>query len=113
MEFILIFFYFADISIAYPVLTPFFIADLLCEVDVMVIFAANATNSLSGVDSELVYNILKGLITPPFASPLDCIANELIYMRTQVSNLINNIIPALENLAENSTSKCFLKFKIY
>ena len=94
-------------------MTPFFIADLICEVDVMVMFAANATNSLLDVDSELVYNILKESTAPPFASPLDCIANELIYMRTQISNMINNIIPALENLAVNSTSKCFLKFKFF
>jgi hypothetical protein len=78
---------------------------MLCDVDVMVKFAADATNSLSSVDSELVQNILNGLVTPPFASPLDCIANELIFMRDQISNLRNNVIPGLENLAVNSTSK--------
>jgi hypothetical protein len=90
-------------SIAYPSLTPFFLADLICEVDVMIILAANATSTLSGVDSETIYNILMGTTTAPFAHPLSCIETDLVYLAGQISILVNNIIPGLQNFNVNAT----------
>jgi len=77
----------------------------------MILFAANATNHYSGVDSNLVNNFLRGLEDSSFASPLDCIQNDLVYMRNEISTLVNYVIPQLENFAVNSTSKSFLKIK--
>lgn len=101
-----------DQSVAYPELTPFLIANLYCEVDTMVMFAANSTSYLSGVDSDIIYEIIKGSRTPPFAAPLDCIANQLLFMNSQVSILVNSLIPGLENFAANSTSKSYRRFDI-
>ncbi|CAG9797368.1 unnamed protein product [Chironomus riparius] len=91
-------------SIAHPILTPFFIADLICEVDVMLIFAANATSILTEVDSDIIYNILTGVTVAPFAYPLSCIETDLVYLAGQISILVNNIIPGLQNFAITSTS---------
>ena len=96
---------FSDISIENPVLTPFFVADLLCELDIMIVFAANATSYLSGVDSDIIYSILNGETISPFPSPLDCVESDLIYMKNQIAYLINNVIPGYENFAINSTSR--------
>lgn len=94
-----------SMSIANPVLTPFFIADLLCELDIMIMFAANATSFLSGVDPETIFAILNGEVVSPLPSPLDCIANDLTFISDQINMLINNVIPGIENFAINSTSK--------
>jgi hypothetical protein len=90
-------------SIAYPILTPFFLADLVCEVDVMLIYAANATSILSGVDSDIIYNILMGVTPAPFVYPLSCVETDLVYLAGQISILLNNIIPGLQNFAVNAT----------
>ena len=96
--------YFTDQSVAYPELTPFFISNLLCEVDAMVMFAANATSSLSGIDSDIIYSILKGSTTPQFVEPLDCISNKLLFINNQISVLVNSIIPGFQDVIVNSTS---------
>ncbi|KAL7040068.1 hypothetical protein ACKWTF_000248 [Chironomus riparius] len=93
-----------NISVENPVLTPFFIADLICELDVMIMFAANATSFLSGVDAEIVYAILNGETVNPLPAPLDCVETDLIYMKNEIAFLVNNVIPGYENFAINSTS---------
>lgn len=99
------YFLFLDISLQNPVLTPFFMADLLCELDVMIVFAANATSFLSGINSDVIYSILNGGVVSPLPSPLNCISNDLMFMSNQISNLINNIIPGFQSIAIHSTSK--------
>lgn len=74
----------------------------------MIIFAANATSTLSGVDSEIIYNILTGVTVAPFTYPLSCIETDLVYLAGQISILVNNIIPGLQNFAINATSKSLL-----
>jgi len=71
----------------------------------MLIFAANATSILSGVDSDTIYNILMGVTPAPFAYPLSCVETDLVYLAGQISILVNNIIPGLQNFAINATSK--------
>lgn len=79
----------------------------------MILFAANATSHYSGVDSDLVNNFLRGLGNSSLASPLDCIQNDLVYIRNEISTLANFVIPQLETFAVNSTSKSFFKLKKY
>ena len=71
----------------------------------MLIFAANATSILTEVDSDIIYNILTGVTVAPFAYPLSCIEADLVYLAGQISILVNNIIPGLQNFAIRSTSK--------
>lgn len=96
-----------SMSVANPVLTPFFVADLICELDIMIIFAANATSFLSGIDSETIFAIFNGEAVNPLPSPLDCVVNDLTFMSNQITLLLDNIIPGFENFAINSTSKHF------
>jgi hypothetical protein len=96
---------FSGFAVDYPVLAPFFVADLLCEFDVMVMFAANVTSSLSGVDAETIYAILNGEVIDPLPEPLDCIANDLNFIKNQISQIVNNVIPGFEIIAVNSTSR--------
>lgn len=71
----------------------------------MVILAANATNSLSGIDSEVIYEIINGTTLPPFVQPLDCIADDLIKMKNQISMMVNDVIPGLQDFTQVSTSE--------
>ncbi|CAG9797219.1 unnamed protein product [Chironomus riparius] len=98
-----------NIIIENPVLAPFFVADLLCELDIIFTFAANATSYLSGIDSDIIYSILKGDIVNPLPAPLDCIANDLTFMSNQITHLVNNVIPGFQNIASispSNTSTC-------
>jgi hypothetical protein len=74
----------------------------------MVMFVANATSSMSGVDSDIIYAILNGETVNPLPSPLDCIANDLNFMKNQINNLVSNVIPGYAKFAENSTSELFM-----
>lgn len=96
-------FFFQGVSIDFPVLVPSFLAALTCELDLMVVFAANATSSLSGVDSEIIFEILNGVINPPFVSPLDCVESYLIAMKNRIARLKNSFIPQLQILTVKST----------
>ena len=95
---------------AYPELTPYFIDTLICEIDAIVIFAANATSHLSNVDSDIIFNIIKETTVPPFEATLDCIRSELLFMSSQISILVNDIIPGIQKIYINSSSKFFIVF---
>lgn len=69
----------------------------------MVVFAANATNILSGVDSEIIFDILNGVINPLFLSPLDCIERYLVAMKDKIDSLRNSFIPQIQILTVQST----------
>ncbi|CAG9797369.1 unnamed protein product [Chironomus riparius] len=91
-------------SIAFPVLTPVFIIDFVCELHTLVILAANATSVLSGIDSEVIYEIINGTVPLPFVEPLDCIATDLINMRNHILLMSNDVIPGLSDFTQVSTS---------
>lgn len=87
----------------YPVLVPSFEYDFNCELNIMIMFAANATNILSGIDSDIIYDILNGVSSPPFSSPLDCVESYLIAIKNKIAVLRNSFIPQLHLLAVQST----------
>ncbi|KAL7040461.1 hypothetical protein ACKWTF_000401 [Chironomus riparius] len=80
----------------YPVLTSSFISDFECEAHRMLIFAANATSHISGVSFDASFSILNNPIIPPFGLPLDCIADDLIYIRNYIWTIIKSIAPGLK-----------------
>jgi len=63
------------------------------------------TNQLTGVDANYVLGILNGTINPPFTSPLDCIASELMSFYSLTRNISENAIPSLETLIQQSPGK--------
>ena len=69
----------------------------------MLIFAANATSHISGVSFDAAFNILNNPITPPFGMPLDCIADDLIYIRNYIWTIIKSIAPGLKVFEVAST----------
>ncbi|CAG9807512.1 unnamed protein product [Chironomus riparius] len=91
-------------SIHYPILTPVFVLDFICELDTLVLLVANATSQFSGVDSEVVFEIINGTSLPPFPAPLDCIANDLLAIRTQLQTMTEHVIPGLRDFVVASTS---------
>lgn len=90
-------------SLEYPVLAPAFATDLVCEINIMIDFAANAISSLSGVDSDYIFNILNGTVSLPFTPPLDCISSILIAMQNKIASLKNSFIPQIQLLATSSS----------
>ena len=87
----------------YPVLVPSLIDDFNCELDIMVTFAANAINILSGIDSDIIYDILSGSIAPPFVQPLDCIESYLNVMKFKISGMKNSFVVQLQLLRIQSS----------
>ncbi|CAG9801624.1 unnamed protein product [Chironomus riparius] len=87
-----------------PVLIPSFEVEFSCELNIMIIFAANATNFFSGVDSDKIYDILNGVINAPFEKPLDCVENYLISMQNKIAGLRKSFISQLQQLAVQSTA---------
>jgi hypothetical protein len=77
----------------------------------MIILVANSTSSLTGVDSEVIYQILTSNISEPFQAPLDCIAANLLFLRNAISNYKNNVIPGLNNYAATANGKSSNHFK--
>lgn len=63
---------------------------------------------MSGANLTYILDILRGAISPPFSSPLDCIQNELLSYPTFVENITTNEISRLELLAQESPGR-FLK----
>lgn len=71
----------------------------------MLIFAANATSYLAGVSFDVAFNILNNPLTPPFGMPLDCISDDLIYIRNYIWTVIKSIAPGLNVFKVASTGK--------
>lgn len=90
-------------SLQYPELAPAFAADLVCEINIMLDFAANAISSLSGVDPEYISNILNGTVNPPFTPPLDCVASALMAMQNRISSLRNSFVQQIQLMATSSS----------
>jgi len=85
------------------VLAPAFATSFICEINIMLDFAANAISSLSNVNPDYVSNILNGTENSPFTPPLDCIINNLIVMRNKISTLRKSFVPQLQILAVPSS----------
>jgi len=76
----------------------------------LVLLVANATSQFSGVDSDVVYDIINGTAVPPFPAPLDCIANDLLAIRAQLQTMTENVIPGLRDFTVVSTSEFGIRF---
>jgi len=69
----------------------------------MLIFAANVTSHLANISFDIALNVLNNPLTPPFGMPLDCIADDLIYIRNYIWTIIKSIAPGLKVFEVAST----------
>lgn len=67
---------------------------------------------MSGADITYILGILNGNVSLPFASPLDCIQNELLSYPAFVENITLSVISRLELLAQESPGRFPLDMKI-
>ena len=63
---------------------------------------ATELSQMSGSDISYIIDILSGAVSPPFTSPLDCIQSELLSYPEFVENITLNVIPRIEELAQES-----------
>lgn len=89
----------------YPGITNSFITFYNCNVNTTTYMLAAGLSQMSGTDINYILSILSGTISPPFASPLDCIQNELLFYTAYVENITSNVISELELLAQVSPGK--------
>ncbi|KAL7040468.1 hypothetical protein ACKWTF_000402 [Chironomus riparius] len=88
-----------------PVLTPSYALYVQCASTQALILAANVTSRLSGVSSDIINGILRKTINPPFIEPLDCIADDLIYMSERLAYMSSEFTSVLNRFRERKSGK--------
>lgn len=81
---------FTEISIESPVSSNGAASSLNCKVNHFKTLISEAVNRLAGSDTSYVDDILSGLVSPSFESPLDCIQDGLVSLKDVLNNA-NNI----------------------
>ena len=71
--------------------------------------AANATSRLSGVDSDPIFNALSGIIDISTLQSLQCIFDELAYIKNNFIEMDTSITPYLQSITVSSTCLLFIK----
>ncbi|CAG9797371.1 unnamed protein product [Chironomus riparius] len=86
-----------------PVLTPSYALYVQCASTQALILAANVTSRLSGVSSDTINGILRKTINLPFIEPLNCVADDLIYMSERLAYMSSEFTSVLNRFRERKS----------
>ena len=70
---------------------------LQCKANSALELAGNAISQLSYTSLDFVLEVLDGTSAPEPGSILDCITDDLTYMRQRISTIFDEVVPSLES----------------